>query len=233
MLLNLPLPKQSSPASPPHLCGGMARRREGQGEYTRTGHPLRSVPVPIPLLKRERGECCIHPAVAPVSPKRRELPVVAHTRASGGQNLAALCAAAGQNLAAIGSRHSLPETVDLGTMTLAGLVGTLHLHTPPVKINMLDSRKIRPQRDIITDLTVIPEHYNRKPAAGQSLFSFFPEISPNRRPDMLLLRTSPLKWCGDGRECLWCNPVVEWDAVTTRKPPLEGRWPAPQGGSEG
>ena len=50
----------------------------------------------------------------------------------GGQNLAALCAAASQNLAAIGGSHSLTETVDLGTMTIAGLVGTLHLDTPPI-----------------------------------------------------------------------------------------------------
>ena len=46
--------------------------------------------------------------------------------ASGGQNLAALCTAAGQNLTAVGSSHSLTETVNLGTMTTAGLVGTLH-----------------------------------------------------------------------------------------------------------
>ena len=50
---------------------------------------------------------------------------------SGGQNLAALCTAAGQNLAAVSGSHSLTETVDLGTMTIAGLVGTLHLDTPP------------------------------------------------------------------------------------------------------
>ena len=48
--------------------------------------------------------------------------------ASGGQNLAALCTAAGQNLTAVGSSHSLTETVNLGTVTLAGLVGTLHTH---------------------------------------------------------------------------------------------------------
>ena len=47
-------------------------------------------------------------------------------RTSGGQNLAALCTTAGQNLAAVGSSHSLTETVNLGTMTTAGLVGTLH-----------------------------------------------------------------------------------------------------------
>ena len=47
-------------------------------------------------------------------------------RASGGQNLAALSTTAGQNLAAVGSSHSLTETVNLGTMTTAGLAGTLH-----------------------------------------------------------------------------------------------------------
>ena len=47
-------------------------------------------------------------------------------RLLGGQNLAALCTAAGQNLTAVGSSHSLTETVNLGTVTLAGLIGTLH-----------------------------------------------------------------------------------------------------------
>ena len=45
---------------------------------------------------------------------------------SGGQNLAASCTAAGQDLTAIGGSHSLAETVNLGTVTVAGLVGTLH-----------------------------------------------------------------------------------------------------------
>ena len=52
----------------------------------------------------------------------------------GGQNLAALCTATGENLAAIGSSHSLAETVNLGTVASAGLIGTLHYDTPPVKI---------------------------------------------------------------------------------------------------
>ena len=50
---------------------------------------------------------------------------------SGGQDLAALGTAAGQNLTAIGSSHSLTETVDLGAVALGGLVGTLHSDTPP------------------------------------------------------------------------------------------------------
>ena len=57
---------------------------------------------------------------------------VSPMRSLGGQNLAALGTAAGENLAAVGSSHSLTETVDLGTVTAAGLIGTLHLVTPPV-----------------------------------------------------------------------------------------------------
>lgn len=37
----------------------------------------------------------------------------------------ALCTAAGENLAAVGGRHSLAETVDLGRMQLLGLISTL------------------------------------------------------------------------------------------------------------
>ena len=47
------------------------------------------------------------------------------------QNLTALGTAAGKNLAAVGSSHSLTETVNLGAVTAAGLVGTLHWCTPP------------------------------------------------------------------------------------------------------
>ena len=94
-------------------------------------------------LKRERGEWFIHPAVAPVSLCERfvhcgQIPL--RNLHLGGQNLAALCTAAGQNLTAVGSSHSLTETVDLGTMTTAGLIGTLHYITPPVNSMMLNSR---------------------------------------------------------------------------------------------
>ena len=54
---------------------------------------------------------------------------------SGRQDLTALGTAAGKHLAAVGSSHSLPETVNLGTMTTAGLIGTLHGCTPPVFLN--------------------------------------------------------------------------------------------------
>ena len=108
-------------------------------------------------LKRERGEWFIHPAVAPVSLCERfvlcgQIPL--RNLHLGGQNLAALCTAAGQNLAAVGSSHSLTETVNLGTMTAAGLVGTLHYTFTSCIVGyyMLDSR-IRPQQHIIKDHT--------------------------------------------------------------------------------
>ena len=69
---------------------------------------------------------CHSPRLAPVSLSRAYFLVYTGGGASGGQNLAASCTAAGQNLAAIGGSHSLTETVNLGTVTIAGLVGTLH-----------------------------------------------------------------------------------------------------------
>ena len=92
-------------------------------------------------LKRERGESLIHPAVAPVSLMSvSSAQVTCARRLLGGQNLAALCTAAGQNLTAVGSSHSLTETVNLGTVTLAGLIGTLHEIHLLLITSMLDSR---------------------------------------------------------------------------------------------
>ena len=56
-----------------------------------------------------------------------------------GQTCAALGAATGQNLAAVGSSHSLAEAVNLGTVQLLGLIGTFrcHVETPPVRIAAL------------------------------------------------------------------------------------------------
>ena len=53
-----------------------------------------------------------------------------------GQTGAALGAAAGEDLTAIGRRHSLAEAVNLGAMQLLGLIGTFrcHVETPPVRI---------------------------------------------------------------------------------------------------
>ena len=36
-----------------------------------------------------------------------------------------------EDLAAVGGSHALTEAVDLGTLTLLGLIGTLHAGTPP------------------------------------------------------------------------------------------------------
>ena len=47
---------------------------------------------------------------------------------------AALRAAAGQDLAAVGGGHALAEAMDLGALTLLGLIGTNHAGTPPVQI---------------------------------------------------------------------------------------------------
>ena len=52
--------------------------------------------------------------------------VLSRSYGSGGQNLAALCTTAGENLAAVGSGHSLAEAMNLGTVALGGLIGTLH-----------------------------------------------------------------------------------------------------------
>ena len=54
---------------------------------------------------------------------------------SEGQAGAALGAAAGQDLTAIGGPHPLAEAVLLGALALLGLIGTEHLHTPPVFIS--------------------------------------------------------------------------------------------------
>ena len=56
-----------------------------------------------------------------------------------GQTDAALGTTASQNLAAVGSGHALTETMDLGAMTLLGLIGTNHAETPPVQIGKAQS----------------------------------------------------------------------------------------------
>ena len=48
-----------------------------------------------------------------------------------GQASAALGTTAGKHLPAVGGSHSLAEAVLLGALTLLGLIGTEHLHTPP------------------------------------------------------------------------------------------------------
>ena len=86
------------------------------------------------------------------------------------QNLTALGTAAGENLAAVGSSHSLTETVHLGSVATAGLIGTLHVCTPPVKFTYARqpigcSGTYLPTIDI-----VMLAHYNAKSPQGQDIF---------------------------------------------------------------
>ena len=69
---------------------------------------------------------------------------------SGRQDLTALGTAAGKHLAAVGSSHSHPETVDLGSVATAGLIGTLHSGTPPVKFTYARQPNW-PQQHILSD----------------------------------------------------------------------------------
>ena len=68
----------------------------------------------------------IHPAWTPVS--RLAIGRYVLSKLSR-QNLATLGTAAGKHLAAVGSSHSLAETVHLGSVAAAGLIGTLHEYT--------------------------------------------------------------------------------------------------------
>ena len=95
---------------------------------------LRAAYIPdreLAQIKRERGESKSSPRWTPVSRLSDgfaviQLKLVVTVRLSR-QNLAASCTTASQDLTAVSGSHSLTETVDLGTMTLGGLVGTLHV----------------------------------------------------------------------------------------------------------
>ena len=50
-------------------------------------------------------------------------------KSSGRETGAALCTAAGQDLAAVAGLHTLHEAVLLLALTLLGLIGTNHFHT--------------------------------------------------------------------------------------------------------
>jgi hypothetical protein len=98
---------------------------------------------------------------------------------SGRQNLAALGTTTGQNLAAVGSSHSLTETVNLGTVAAAGLVGTLHSDTPPMMKFYAQYRTYRHSNPFLGTNTVVPMYYNRKATVGQpSFFLFFQGSCP-------------------------------------------------------
>ena len=118
--------------------------------------PRQDISRECPTKKGAGRIFSIHPAVAPVSLLRDySVCVFTHGPAHlGGQNLAALCTTAGQNLTAVGSSHSLTETVNLGTMTAAGLVGTLHYTFTSCGCFVSYARQSeRPQQHIINDHT--------------------------------------------------------------------------------
>ena len=79
--------------------------------------------------KKGTGRKSIRPVHTPISlcaDCRCGYPQVSHLSTQG---FAALGTAAGKNLAAVGSSHSLAETVNLCSMATAGLIGTLHVYT--------------------------------------------------------------------------------------------------------
>ena len=114
---------------------------------------------------------------------------------SGRQNLAALGTTAGQNLAAVGSSHSLTETVDLGTMTAAGLVGTLHYgYTSYDEILCSIPEPYRHSNPCLGTNTVVPMYYNRKGPFGQPLFSRFSGELRGCVPGAIVDRVNQKDW---------------------------------------
>ena len=97
-----------------------------------------TVPSVCPY-KKGAGRIAIHPARTPILLFSGGLLQFRYHFPLSRQNLAALSAATGKNLAAVGSSHSLPETMNLGTMATAGLVGTFHLRYTSLKSHKLDN----------------------------------------------------------------------------------------------
>ena len=98
----------------------------------------------------KKGSRANRPAFTPIYALMRTLRIYQWRSCSGRQNLAALGTATGKNLAAVGSSHSHTETVNLGTMTAAGLIGTLHVGTPPQN-HICSAAKRWPQQHKIPD----------------------------------------------------------------------------------
>ena len=67
----------------------------------------------------EKKHCSFHPYISAIFAAMAE---------SGRQLSAAFGAATGQDLAAVGSSHSLSETMNLGSVPLSGLIGTNSCH---------------------------------------------------------------------------------------------------------
>lgn len=95
-------------------------------------------PVGWCLIIRLRGEQMVHPFTPNDYGNEYGLPdrslVVGRADAARrhpilrlrGDDGSALCTAAGKDLTAVGGSHSLSETVDFGSVTLSGLIGTQH-----------------------------------------------------------------------------------------------------------
>ena len=120
--------------------------------------------------------------------------------ASVGQTGAASCAAASQDLAAIGSSHALAEPVDLGAMTLLRLIGTNHSDTPPVSISSgmqasaNHNSRIAPAA-VVNQLCAIPFHDYAKIIIAEKKWQCQPKISEEKWEKSVIFPFHP-RYCG-------------------------------------
>ena len=115
----------------------------------------------------------------------------------GRQNLAALSTAAGENLAAVGSSHSLAETVNLGSVATVRLIGTLHWYTSCHIVHYAQQQK--PRQHIVFDhtwsfLCIIAEKHKKV----NSFFLFFRIFYPATPPDRIFANFSLSLRCAGG-----------------------------------
>jgi hypothetical protein len=117
-----------------------------------------------------------------------------------GQTGAASCAAASQDLAAIGSSHALAEPVDLGAMTLLRLIGTNHSDTPPVSISSgmqasaNHNSRIAPAA-VVNQLCAIPFHDYAKIIIAEKKWQCQPKISEEKWEKSVIFPFHP-RYCG-------------------------------------
>ena len=143
-------------AATPHLRLAKGRLRRLLACMAPAGAHVTASPCHLPLKgkafsKKGAGRMIHSPRCSSRFALRAYFVRVTHVCASGGQNLAALCTTAGQNLTAVGSSHSLTETVNLGTMTTAGLIGTLHNTYTSCNQNHYARQPNWPQQHIVND----------------------------------------------------------------------------------
>jgi hypothetical protein len=127
--------------------------------------------------------------------------------ASVGQTGAASCAAASQDLAAIGSSHALAEPVDLGAMTLLRLIGTNHSDTPPVSISSgmqasaNHNSRIAPAA-VVNQLCAIPFHDYAKIIIAEKKCLCQPKISEEKWEKSVIFSLYPRY---SGVFCFWIH----------------------------